>query len=75
MELVIVFLLVISIALGVWILINQNKEKQHTGINNDLIRILDGLSKMDPLIRGEFARNRDENQKNSRESREELSNS
>lgn len=75
MELVIVFLLVISIAIGAWILINQNKEKEQTEINNDLIRILDALSKMDPLIRGEFARNRDESQKNSRDSREELSNS
>lgn len=75
MELVIVFLLVISIGIGAWILINQNKEKEYTSINNDLTRILDALSKMDPLIRGEFARNRDENQKNSRESREELSNS
>jgi DNA recombination protein RmuC len=75
MELVIVFLLIISIAIGVWVLINQNKENGYTQIGNDLIRILDSLSKMDPSIRGEFARNRDENQKNSRESREELSNS
>ncbi len=75
MEFVIVILLVISIALGVWILIGQGREKGNHETSRDLTRILDALSKLDPLLRGEFARNRDETQKNSRDTREELSNS
>lgn len=44
-------------------------------LKNEIVKINLDVSKIDPLIRTEFSGNRDEIQKNSKDSREELSNS
>ncbi len=44
-------------------------------LNNELMKTSLNVAKIDPLIRGEFATNRDEIQKSAKDSRQELSNS
>jgi DNA recombination protein RmuC len=72
-----VFLLVVVIVLLLIVifLISKNQKKTESNeLKDRLIRIGSDLSKVDPLLREEFFRNRDEIQKNSKGNREELNN-
>jgi len=52
------------------------KSKDNTdALKNQLIKIDSDLTKIDPLIRDEFSRNREENQRSSKDNREELNTS
>jgi DNA recombination protein RmuC len=65
-----IFLLLINMAM-----ISRLLKKNTTAkLRDDLIRISSELSRIDPVLREEFFRNRDEIQKNSKTNREELNN-
>src|SRR5690606_38602777 len=67
-------LIVILLLLAVSIFISLVKKStvSASGLTTDLTKINLDLSKIDPLIRSEFSSNREENQKNAKESRQEL---
>jgi DNA recombination protein RmuC len=77
MTLIHLLLLVIVIILVVilWLSIRAKNRNPDTNLESELIRISSDLSKIDPLLRDESSRSRDEIQKTSRDNREELSNS
>ncbi|MDR2805145.1 MAG: DNA recombination protein RmuC [Dysgonamonadaceae bacterium] len=72
-----IFLIVIILLITVNILlvISKKKEKAPEELKTKLIQMDAGISKIDPLVRDEFGRNREESQKSFKENREELNNS
>ncbi|WP_333596156.1 DNA recombination protein RmuC [Schleiferia thermophila] len=71
-------LIIILIILGItniWLTLTKKATVNTEEIKEKLIKIDSDLSKIDPLIREEFSRNRDENQKSFKDNREELNNS
>jgi DNA recombination protein RmuC len=64
---------VVIILLGINIILTTRRGKGAD--QNEILKIGFLLSKMDPMVREEFSRNRDEIQKSSKDGREELSNS
>jgi DNA recombination protein RmuC len=77
MTLIHILLLVIVVILVVilWLSIQAKNRNPDTKLGTELIKISSDLSKIDPLLRDESSRSRDEIQKTSRDNREELSNS
>jgi DNA recombination protein RmuC len=77
MTLIHILLLVIVVILVVilWLSIQAKNRNPNTNLETGLIKISSDLSKIDPLLRDESSRSRDEIQKTSRDNREELSNS
>ena len=68
---ILLLLLLFMGAYSIWFL-NKKSSQQQSGENVDkLIKLDADISRMDPLIREEFGRNREENQRALRESREE----
>lgn len=68
---ILLFLLFLMVAYSIWSS-NRTSNQQQSGENADkLIKLDADISRMDPLIREEFGRNREENQRALRESREE----
>lgn len=68
---ILIVLVIVNIILS--ILITKNNKPEN--LKNDLIKINSDLSKIDPLIRDEFGRNRIESQNSFKDNREELNNS
>ncbi|MDR0683122.1 MAG: DNA recombination protein RmuC [Dysgonamonadaceae bacterium] len=68
---VIIFLTIVNIVL----IINKKTAKEPEELKTKLIQLDAGISKIDPLVRDEFGRNREESQKSFKENREELNNS
>ncbi|MCR4421211.1 MAG: DNA recombination protein RmuC [Exilispira sp.] len=68
--LVSIFLIIINIIFTL-----TKKATNNNDLNSKLIKIDSEVLRIDPLIRDELARNRDQNQKDFKETREELSNS
>lgn len=64
----ILFLIIINIVIS---FLNRSETK-NDDLKTELIRINADISKIDPLIRTEFSGNREENQKNSKDARQEL---
>ena len=65
-------LLIIITIINIWIVLTKTTGKDQ---NAKLIKIDSDISRIDPLLRDEFGRNREETQKSFRENREELTNS
>ena len=74
---VIILLVVVIVLIAINIVVSfTKKSKDSTAeIKTQLIKIDSDLSKIDPLIRDEFGRNREENQRASKDNREELNTS
>lgn len=72
---ILLVVLVALVAINVWLTVKGNKPQGSDDIRNQLIKIDADISRIDPLLRDEFGRSRDENQKWSKENREELSSS
>ena len=68
---IIIFLIVVTIVL---ILVTRKKDRFDEW-KEKFVRLDSGLSKIDPLIRDEFGRNREESQRSFKENREELNQS
>ncbi|GHT77991.1 DNA recombination protein RmuC [Bacteroidia bacterium] len=66
--------LIILVILNIVLLITKKTPNHSDELKPDLIKLDAGLSRVDTLIREEFGRNREENQKSFKDNREELSN-
>jgi DNA recombination protein RmuC len=66
---------IILIGINIWLTATKKVQDNSEELKNKLLKIDSDLGKIDPLIRDEFARNRDENQKSFKDNREELNNS
>lgn len=76
MSLMIFFIpIVILLIINIVITLLKKPGAEVDVLKDKLIRLESELSRIDPLIRDEFSRTRDENMKQSRDNREELSNS
>ena len=65
-------LLIIIAIINLWVVLTKTTGKDQ---NTKLIKIDTDISRIDPLLRDEFGRNREESQKSFRDNREELTNS
>lgn len=72
---VLVIVLIILAIVNIWLTLSKKNSETDENFKTELIKIEAELSRIDPLIRDEFARNREENQKNSLGNRQELNNS
>lgn len=72
---VLILVLIILTLINIWLVTRSNRGNKAEEFRDELIKIESDLSKLDPLLRDEFARNRDEAQRNSKENRAELSTS
>ncbi|MDR2083737.1 MAG: DNA recombination protein RmuC [Bacteroidales bacterium] len=70
-----IIILLTAIIILLIVLLTRNPKLDTSEINDKLVRIYSDLAKIDSIIRDEFARNREENQKSFKENREELNNS
>ena len=67
---------ILLLLVNIWVSIrNSRNYRSDNNLRRDVIKIEAELSKIDPLLRDEFSRNREETQRNAKENREELSNS
>lgn len=66
---------IILIAINIWLTATKKVQDNSEELKSNLLKIDLDLAKIDPLMRDEFARNRDENQKSFKDNREELNNS
>jgi DNA recombination protein RmuC len=73
--LILLGLLLIAAIINIRLLFSNKKTDDDDRMKSSLSNIENGLSRMDLLIREEFGRNREENQRAFKDSREELSNS
>ena len=71
---ILLFLLIIIAIINVWITFSRTAGSGET-MNAKIIKLDTDISRIDPLLRDEFGRNRNENQKSFRDNREELTNS
>lgn len=74
-ETILLVVVIILISINIWLSATKKVQDNSEELKNKLIKIDSDLTKIDPLIRDEFARNRDENQKSFKGNREELNNS
>lgn len=65
---------IVLLLINTWLLFRRNASSD-PGLAKDVFKIATDLSKVDPLLREEFSRNREETQRTAKENREELSNS
>jgi DNA recombination protein RmuC len=72
---ILLIVVIFLIAINIWITVAKKVQNHSEELCNNLIKIDSSLAKIDPLIRDEFARNRDENQKSFKDNREELNSS
>lgn len=72
---VLILIVIVLLLVNIWLVIRANKHSGSEESRAELIKIGFDLSKIDPLLRDEFSRNRDETQRNFKENREELSSS
>jgi len=71
LTLIVIFLLLINI----WLVNRVGKGSKAEELGKEIFKITSDLSRVDPLLRVEFSRNREETLRNAKENREELSNS
>ncbi len=74
-ETILLIAVVILIIINIWLTVTKKVQLNSDELNTKLIKIDSDLTKIDSLIRDEFSRNRDENQKSFKDNREELNNS
>ncbi|MDD3049965.1 MAG: DNA recombination protein RmuC [Candidatus Cloacimonetes bacterium] len=72
---VLIILLIVLVIVNIWLTLKKKVTLNIDEIKEKLIKIDSDLSRIDPLIRDEFGRSRDESQKAFKENREELNNS
>jgi len=72
--LLIVFVILLLL-LNIWLVSREKKHSEITELGREIVRISADLARIDPLLRNEFSRNREETQRIAKENREELSNS
>ncbi|MDR0865088.1 MAG: DNA recombination protein RmuC [Candidatus Symbiothrix sp.] len=72
---ILLILLIVLIILNIFLTITKKTKDNSEELNTNFIKLDTGLSKIDPLVRDEFGRNREESQKSFKENREELNNS
>jgi DNA recombination protein RmuC len=72
---VLLLIIIVILLLVLWQVLQAKGKNESLDIRAEVLRVASDLSKLDPLLREEFSRNRNEIQKHSRDSREELSNS
>ncbi len=66
---------IILLLINLLVTLNKKSNFNSNELKNEIVKLNLDVSKIDPLIRSEFSGNRNEIQKNAKESREELSNS
>ena len=67
--------LIVLAIINIWLTVTRKVTDNCEEFNSKLIKIDSDLSRLDPLIRGEFGRSREESQKSFKDNREELNNS
>lgn len=72
---VLIIVLIVLVIINIWFTLTKKVSVNIEELKEKLIKIDTDLSRVDPLIRDEFGRSRDENQKAFKENREELNNS
>jgi DNA recombination protein RmuC len=72
---VLIIVLIILVIINIWLTLTKKVNVNIEELKEKLIKIDSDLSRIDPLIRDEFGRSRDESQKAFKENREELNNS
>jgi DNA recombination protein RmuC len=72
---ILLIILIVLLILNIFLTITKKPKDNSEDLKTDFIKLDAGLSKVDPLIRDEFGRNREESQKSFKENREELNNS
>lgn len=72
---VLLVILVILVAINIWITVARKISDNNEELKTKLVKLDADLSRIDPLIRDEFSRSRNESQNAFKENREELNNS
>ena len=72
---ILIMLLIVLVIINIWITLTKKDSGKNEDLAVKLIKIDTDISRIDPLIRDEFSRSRDESQKAFKENREELNNS
>ena len=72
---ILLIVIIVLITINIWLSTTKKTPDYSEDLKNRLIKIDSDLSKIDPLLRDEFSRSRDESQKSFKDIREELSNS
>ncbi|MBX6361912.1 MAG: DNA recombination protein RmuC [Acidobacterium ailaaui] len=72
---VLIIVLIILVIANIWLTLTKKLTVNNEELKEKLIKIDSDLSRIDPLIRDEFDRSRNESQKSFKENREELNNS
>jgi len=72
---VLIIVLIIIVIINIWLTLTKKDTVNIEELKEKLIKIDSDLSRIDPLIRDEFGRSRNESQKAFKENREELNNS
>ena len=72
---ILLFILLFLAIVNILLTIIKKRNDNSKDLNVKLIQLDSSLSRMDPLVRDEFSRNREESQRSFKENREELNNS
>jgi len=72
---ILLIVIIALIAINIWFSATKKTQDNTEDLKTRLIKIDSDLSKIDPLLRDEFGRSREESQKSFKDNREELSNS
>ena len=67
-------LLIVIAVINIWLILTRTTAGGGEALKTNLIKLDTDISRIDPLLRDEFGRNRDENSKSFRDNREELTN-
>lgn len=68
-------IVILLLLLNIWLVSREKKHSEITALEREIVRISADLARIDPLLRNEFSKNREETQRNAKENRAELSNS
>jgi DNA recombination protein RmuC len=72
---ILLIIAIVLIVVNILLTIKSNAKDNSEELKANLIKLDADLSRIDPLVRNEFGRNREENQRSFKENREELNNS
>ena len=72
---ILLIVIIVLITINIWLSTTKKTPDYSEDLKNRLIKLDSDLSKIDPLLRDEFGRSREESQKSFKDNREELSNS
>ena len=67
---ILLVVIILLVAINIVVSLTKKSKDSSVEIKTQLIKIDSDLSKIDPLIRDEFGRNREENQRASKDNRE-----